>query len=81
MPSTAAGFIFGLGMSPSGKLLAVAGSGGLQVFHYKGGSPITPIPDAPKRALSSPGGSVARSICQNFQSALAWSAPHQHLLW
>lgn len=25
-----------------GKLLAVAGSGGLQVFHYKGGSPITP---------------------------------------
>lgn len=42
MPSTAAGFIFGLSMSPSGKLLAVAGSGGLQVFLYKGGSPITP---------------------------------------
>jgi hypothetical protein len=42
MPSTAAGFVFGLSMSPSGKLLAVAGSGGLQVFHYNGGSPITP---------------------------------------
>ena len=29
MPSTAEGFIFGLTMSPSGKLLAVAGQNGL----------------------------------------------------
>lgn len=42
MPSTAVVFVFALSMSPSGKLLAVAGSGGLQVFHVNGGSPITP---------------------------------------
>jgi outer membrane protein assembly factor BamB len=28
-------------MSPSGKLLAVAGQSGLQIFHYNGSSPIT----------------------------------------
>jgi hypothetical protein len=28
-------------MSPSGKLLAVAGNGGLQVFHFNGANPIT----------------------------------------
>jgi hypothetical protein len=28
-------------MSPSGKLLAVAGSAGLQLFHFNGASPIT----------------------------------------
>ena len=31
-----------LSMSPSGDLLAVAGTGGLQVFHFNGASPITP---------------------------------------
>ncbi len=31
-----------LGMSPSGKLLAVAGANGLQVYHFNGASPITP---------------------------------------
>ncbi|HEY3618048.1 MAG TPA: hypothetical protein VGK96_14655, partial [Candidatus Sulfotelmatobacter sp.] len=31
-----------LSMSPSGELLAVAGTGGLQVFHFNGASPITP---------------------------------------
>ena len=30
-----------LSMSPSGKLLAVAGAGGLQVFHFNGAGPIT----------------------------------------
>jgi hypothetical protein len=30
-----------LSMSPSGDLLAVAGTGGLQVFHFNGASPIT----------------------------------------
>jgi hypothetical protein len=30
-----------MGMSPSGKLLAVAGYPGLQVFHFNGGAPIT----------------------------------------
>jgi outer membrane protein assembly factor BamB len=28
-------------MSPSGRLLAVGGTGGLQIFHYNGASPIT----------------------------------------
>ena len=28
-------------MSPSGKLLAVAGNAGLQVFHFNGANPIT----------------------------------------
>jgi hypothetical protein len=30
-----------LNMSPDGKLLAVGGNGGLQVFHFNGGAPIT----------------------------------------
>jgi hypothetical protein len=29
-------------MAPSGKLLAVAGTTGLQVFHFNGSSPMTP---------------------------------------
>jgi hypothetical protein len=29
-------------MSPSGKLLAVAGTTGLQVFHFNGSNPIKP---------------------------------------
>ena len=31
-----------LDMAPSGKLLAVAGTGGAQVFHFNGNTPITP---------------------------------------
>jgi hypothetical protein len=42
MPATAVGNLFFVRMSPSGKLLAVAGQGGLRVFHVNGGSPITP---------------------------------------
>ena len=42
MPATTVGYVFDLAMSPSGKLLAVAGEGGLQVFHFNGASPITP---------------------------------------
>jgi hypothetical protein len=30
-----------LNMSPDGKLLAAGGYGGLQVFHFNGGAPIT----------------------------------------
>jgi outer membrane protein assembly factor BamB len=41
MPGTAVGFVTNLSMSPSGKLLAVAGQSGLQIFHYNGSSPIT----------------------------------------
>ena len=41
MPQTAVAGVTDLGMSPSGLLLAVSGSGGLQVFHFKGASPIT----------------------------------------
>lgn len=41
MPTTSVGSVTSLGMSPSGKLLAVGGSAGLQVFHFNGASPIT----------------------------------------
>jgi hypothetical protein len=41
MPGTAVGFVTNLSMSPSGKLLAVAGQSGLQIFHFNGNSPIT----------------------------------------
>jgi hypothetical protein len=41
MPKVAVGNINALAMSPSGKLLAVAGTSGLQVFHFNGADPIT----------------------------------------
>ncbi len=42
MPSISAGFVRAIAMSPSGELLAVAGTSGLQVFHFDGANPITP---------------------------------------
>jgi hypothetical protein len=41
MPAVAVGDVNYVKMAPSGKLLAVAGTKGLQVFHYNGASPIT----------------------------------------
>lgn len=41
MPGVAVATITGISMSPSGKLLAVSGTGGLQVFHFNGANPIT----------------------------------------
>ena len=48
MPATAVGYSLGssarpndLKMSPSGKLLAVAGLNGLQVFHFNAAGPVT----------------------------------------
>jgi hypothetical protein len=41
MPTTAIRTVYDMKMSPSGKLLAVAGQQGLQVFHFNGASPIT----------------------------------------
>ena len=41
MPRTANQSVSDLAVSPSGKLLAVGGSNGLQVFHFNGGDPIT----------------------------------------
>ena len=41
MPHAAVQFVTDLKMSPTGKLLAVAGSAGLQVFHFNGSDPIT----------------------------------------
>ncbi len=41
MPTTGVGFVTNLSMSPSGKILAVAGQSGLQIFHFNGSSPIT----------------------------------------
>ena len=41
MPATQIQSVFDMKMSPSGKLLAVAGQEGLQIFHFNGASPIT----------------------------------------
>jgi hypothetical protein len=44
MPKTQAGPTYGINdiwMSPSGKLLAVGGTSGLQVFHWNGAKPVT----------------------------------------
>lgn len=41
MPTTAIRSVYDMKMSPSGKLLAVAGQEGLQVFHFNGAAPIT----------------------------------------
>jgi WD40 repeat protein len=41
MPQTSVGSVTDLKMAPSGKLLAVGGSAGLQVFHFNGSSPVT----------------------------------------
>jgi hypothetical protein len=41
MPQTSVGTVTDLKMAPSGKLLAVGGTAGLQVFHFNGSSPIT----------------------------------------
>jgi len=41
MPTTAIQTAYDMKMSPSGKLLAVAGQEGLQVFHFNGAEPIT----------------------------------------
>jgi hypothetical protein len=41
MPATAVRSVTDIRMSPSGQLLAVAGAGGLQIFHFNGSNPIT----------------------------------------
>jgi len=41
MPETAVRSVIDISMSPSGKLVAVAGAAGLQVFHFHGSNPIT----------------------------------------
>lgn len=41
MPKTAVSTVGAMSMSPSGKLVAVGGTGGLQVFHFNGASPAT----------------------------------------
>jgi hypothetical protein len=42
MPETSVVSVTDLKMSPSGKLLAVGGTGGLEIFHFNGRNPITP---------------------------------------
>lgn len=42
MPQTSVGAVTAIDMAPSGTLLAVAGTSGLQVFHFNGSNPITP---------------------------------------
>lgn len=41
MPTAAIHTVYDMKMSPSGKLLAVSGQEGLQVFHFNGAAPIT----------------------------------------
>jgi hypothetical protein len=41
MPNTDVGYVTDILMSPSGKLLALGGAAGLQVFHFNGSKPIT----------------------------------------
>jgi hypothetical protein len=41
MPAAAVKSVYDLKMSPSGKLLAVSGANGLQVFHFNGANPAT----------------------------------------
>jgi len=41
MPEAALQYVTDISLSPSGKLLAVAGAAGLQVFHFHGSNPIT----------------------------------------
>jgi hypothetical protein len=41
MPGVAVGSVNRMRMSPSGKLLAVTGTAGVQLFHFNGASPIT----------------------------------------
>jgi hypothetical protein len=45
MPETAVVNVIHIGISPSGKLLAVSGTGGLQVFHFNGSKPVTHYSD------------------------------------
>jgi hypothetical protein len=41
MPKVAVAGLVDISISPSGKLLAVVGTGGLQIFHFNGADPIT----------------------------------------
>src|SRR6202011_5108239 len=41
MPRTAVKIVTDIAMSPSGKLLAVSGTAGFEVFHFNGSKPIT----------------------------------------
>jgi WD40 repeat protein len=41
MPTTAVKIVTDIAMSPSGKLLAVSGTAGLQIFHFNGSKPVT----------------------------------------
>jgi len=42
MPETAVKTVTDIAVSPSGKLLAVGGTAGLQIFHFNGSAPVTP---------------------------------------
>jgi hypothetical protein len=45
MPETAVKNVTDVGISPSGKLLAVGGTAGLQIFHFNGSDPVTTYTD------------------------------------
>jgi hypothetical protein len=41
MPKSSVVSVTAMSMAPSGKLLAVGGTGGMQVFHFNGARPVT----------------------------------------
>jgi hypothetical protein len=45
MPETTVKNVTDVGISPSGKLLAVGGTAGLEIFHFNGSDPVTPYTD------------------------------------
>jgi hypothetical protein len=55
MPKVAVGDTMQIRMSTSGKLLAVGGTTGLEIFHFNGGSPLTifstPVKNVPILAV------------------------------
>jgi hypothetical protein len=76
MPGVAVGDVVSLSMSPSGKLLAVGGENGLQVFHFNGASPITKFTGGGVLGIS---GLFQRSFWDNDNHLYAINGTTGHL--
>jgi len=70
MPKVSVRNLAAIRVSPSGKLVAIAGTGGLQVFHFNGANPITPYTGL----LSSLWISDIRWDKNNHLYAISWQA-------
>jgi len=75
MPSTAVQNVSDIAMSPSGRLLAVSGTQGFQVFHFNGSSPITPY-----TALLAPG-TIVDQLCWDNNNHLFAISHSANKLW